>query len=44
MKILDYILVGRILAYPMRLRRERVRSLAEASDPNAPINHVPGTE
>ena len=39
---LPFVLIGRILAYPIRLRRKRVRWLTEAGSPNASISHVPG--
>ena len=36
-----FLLIGRVLSYPIRLRKERIRWLTEASDPDSPINHVP---
>jgi hypothetical protein len=37
-----FILIGRALAYPVRLRQERIRWLTAASGPQSPINQVPG--
>lgn len=40
--VLPLALVGRALAYPIRLRQERIRWLTEASGPTSPINEVHG--
>ena len=40
--IFPLIVIGRVLAYPMRRRRERIRWLTEASGTDSPVNHVPG--
>jgi hypothetical protein len=37
---LPLILVARALAYPIRLRQERIRWLTEANGPNSPIDDV----
>jgi hypothetical protein len=37
-----FVLIGRALAYPIKLKRERIRWLTEASGPDSPINDVPG--
>jgi hypothetical protein len=39
---LPLILVGRALAYPIRLRQERIRWLTDASSPSSPVNDVHG--
>jgi hypothetical protein len=36
-----FVLIGRLLAYPIKLRGEHIRWLAEASGPDSAINHVP---
>jgi hypothetical protein len=36
-----FILIGRLLAYPIKLRKERIRWLTKASGPDSPVNDVP---
>ena len=36
-----FVLIGRVLAYPIKLRQERIRWLTKASGPDSPINDVP---
>jgi hypothetical protein len=40
--VFPFILIGRAIAYPIRLRQERIRWLTEASGPDSPINRVSG--
>jgi hypothetical protein len=39
---LPFFLIGRAISYPIKLRQERRRWLAEASGPDSPINYVLG--
>jgi len=40
--VFPFALFGRVLAWPIRRRRERIRWLTEASGPDSPINDFPG--
>ncbi len=36
-----FLFIARMLAYPIKLRKERIRWLKEASGPDSPINEIP---
>ncbi len=40
--VLPFILIGRAIAYPIKLWQERQRRLSEACGPDSAINYVPG--
>jgi hypothetical protein len=36
--VAPFLLIGRLLAYPIKAQKERIRWLTEASGPDSPIN------